>query len=77
MAATSCVGLLITATPKKILLAVLSPHSTHTLQPLDVVVFSPLSKYHSQELNRYLHQSQELISVKKGDFYSNVLVSVE
>jgi hypothetical protein len=55
MAATSCVGLLITTTPKKILLAVLSPYSTHTLQPLDVVVFSPLSKYHSQELNRYLH----------------------
>jgi hypothetical protein len=54
---------------KKILLAVFPPHSTHTLQPLDVVVFSPLSNYYSQELNRHLHQSQGLIGVKKGDFF--------
>jgi hypothetical protein len=54
---------------KKILLAVFPPHSTHTLQPLDVVMFSPLSKHYTQELNRHLHRSQGLISVKKGDFF--------
>jgi hypothetical protein len=40
---------------KKILLAVFPPHSTHTLQPLDVVLFSSLSNNYSQELNRHLH----------------------
>jgi hypothetical protein len=54
---------------KKILLAIFPPHSTHTLQPLDVVMFSPLSKYYSQELDRHLHQSQGLIGVKKGDVF--------
>ena len=44
------------------------PHSTHTLQPLDVVMFSPLSKAYSAELSRHLHRSQGLIAVKKGDF---------
>jgi hypothetical protein len=54
---------------KKILLAVFPPHSTHTLQPLDVVMFSPLSKHYSQDLDRHLNQSQALIGVKKRDFF--------
>jgi hypothetical protein len=54
---------------KKILLAVFLPHSTHTLQPLDVVLFSPLSYNYTHELNRYLHQSQGLIGLKKRDFF--------
>lgn len=54
---------------KKILLAVFPPHSTHTLQPLDVVLFSPLSYNYSHELNQHLHQSQALIGVKKRDFF--------
>ncbi|KNG52878.1 pogo transposable [Stemphylium lycopersici] len=54
---------------KKILLAVYPPHSTHTLQPLDVVMFSPLAKAYSQELDRHLHRSQGLIAVKKRDFF--------
>jgi hypothetical protein len=54
---------------RKILLAVFPPHSTHTLQPLDVVLFSLLSNYYSQELNRHLHQSQGLIGIKKGDCF--------
>jgi hypothetical protein len=33
------------------------------------VLFSPLSNYYSQELDRHLHQSQELIGVKKGNFF--------
>jgi hypothetical protein len=54
---------------KKILLAVFPPHSTHTLQPLNVVLFSPLLNNYLQELNRNLHQLQGLIGVKKSDFF--------
>jgi hypothetical protein len=48
---------------------VLPPHSTHSLQPLDVVLFSPLSKEYSAELIRYFHRSQGLVPVRKGDFF--------
>jgi hypothetical protein len=39
----------------RILLAIFSPHATHSLQPLDVVLFAPLLKSYSQELDRHLH----------------------
>jgi hypothetical protein len=39
------------------------------LQPLDVVLFSPLSTAYSRELSEHLHRSQGLIGVKKGDFF--------
>ena len=54
----------------KILLAVFPPHATHTLQPLDVGLFSPLSSNYSRELDRHLGRSQGLIGVNKGDFFS-------
>jgi hypothetical protein len=54
----------------KILLMVLPPHSTHTLQPLDVVMFKPLSQAYLNELTTHLHNTQGLIAVKKGDFFS-------
>jgi hypothetical protein len=53
----------------KILLAVLPPHSTHTLQPLDKVIFKPLSSAYSKELTTYLHSGQGLSVVKKSDFF--------
>jgi hypothetical protein len=53
----------------KILLVIFPPHSTHSLQPLDVVMFKPLSTAYSNELLLYLHQSQGLLTVKKGDFF--------
>jgi hypothetical protein len=53
----------------RILLAIFPPHATHSLQPLDVVLFAPLSKYYSQELDRYLHRSQGLTRVTKRDFF--------
>jgi hypothetical protein len=53
----------------KILLAIFPPHSTHSLQPLDVVLFSPLSTAYSNELTKHLHRSQGLIGVKKRDFF--------
>jgi hypothetical protein len=37
---------------QKILLAVFLSHATHTLQPLDVVLFSPLSSHYSHELDQ-------------------------
>jgi hypothetical protein len=53
----------------RILLMVFPPHSTHTLQPLDVVLFHPLAQAYSAELTTYLHRAQGLISIKKGDFF--------
>jgi hypothetical protein len=53
----------------KILLAILPPHSTHTLQPLDVVMFKPLSTAYSKELTIHLHSSQGLSVIKKSDFF--------
>ncbi|RYN16665.1 hypothetical protein AA0119_g13177 [Alternaria tenuissima] len=53
----------------KILLAILPPHSTHTLQPLDVVMFKPLSTAYSKELTTHLHSGQGLSVIKKSDFF--------
>ncbi|KAF7576139.1 hypothetical protein PtrM4_003790 [Pyrenophora tritici-repentis] len=53
----------------RILLMILPPHSTHTLQPLDVVLFKPLSQAYSNELTNHLHKAQGLIPIKKGDFF--------
>tara|TARA_R110002003_G_scaffold2994_1_gene24748 strand:+ start:5136 stop:5402 length:267 start_codon:yes stop_codon:yes gene_type:complete len=53
----------------KILLAIFPSHATHRLQPLDVVMFKPLSSSYSKELTAYLHRSQGLLSLAKGDFF--------
>ena len=55
---------------KRIILAVLPPHSTQTLQPLDVVCFKPLSSHYASELDDHLQQSQGLSPLSKGDFFS-------
>jgi hypothetical protein len=54
---------------KRILIMVFPSHSTHTLQPLDVGMFGPLSRAYSSELARFQQQSQGLLQVKKADFY--------
>jgi hypothetical protein len=41
----------------KIIPAILPPHSTYTLQPLNVVIFKPLSTANLKELTTYLHNS--------------------
>jgi hypothetical protein len=38
----------------RIILAIIPPHSTHTLQPLDVVMFKSLSSAYSKELSNHL-----------------------
>jgi hypothetical protein len=53
----------------KIMIAVYPPHSTHTLQPLDVVCFSPLAGNYSKALTEHLHNAQSLVPIKKGDFF--------
>jgi hypothetical protein len=57
------------AVQKRILIMVFPSHSTHTLQPLDVGLFGPLSRYYSSELSWFQQQSQGLLQVKKADFY--------
>jgi hypothetical protein len=53
----------------RILLSIFPPHSTHTLQPLDVVMFKPLSSAYSKELAYHQHQALGLNPIKKGDFF--------
>jgi hypothetical protein len=44
------------------------PYATHTLQPLDVVMFKSLSSQYSKNLTNYTHQSLGILLIKKGDF---------
>jgi hypothetical protein len=53
----------------RILVSMFPPHSTHTLQPLDVVCFKPLSGAYTYSLMRHLHRTQGLVALKKGDFF--------
>jgi hypothetical protein len=53
----------------RILIAVFPPHATQALQPLDVVMFKPLSTAYTTNLSTYLHYSQGLVPIKKGDSF--------
>jgi hypothetical protein len=53
----------------RIILGVLPPHSTHTLQPLDVVMFKPLSSAYTKALTIHLQRSLRLVLISKGDFF--------
>jgi hypothetical protein len=53
-----------------ILIAVLPPHCTHRLQPLDVSVFRPLANYYSQGLDEYIRRSLGVSRVSKKAFLS-------
>jgi hypothetical protein len=64
------------ATRNRMLVMVFPSHSTHTLQPLDVGVFGPLSSYYSSELSRIQQQSQGLLSVRKSRFLWLIQVSI-
>jgi hypothetical protein len=55
----------------RIFLMIFPPHSTHSLQPLDVVLFAPLSRHYTKELTHYLQQTPGLTRITKRDFYSN------
>jgi hypothetical protein len=54
---------------KQILLVIFSPHATHTLQPLDVVLYNSLSGNYCKALTTYRYISLGLLTVKKGAFF--------
>ena len=53
----------------RILLAIYPPHATHTLQPLDVCLFRPLSQAYSNQLTAFMDQCQGFTSITKRDFF--------
>jgi hypothetical protein len=53
----------------KILLIIYLPQATHTLQPLDVVMFRSLSFNYKEILSTQVQDSQGLLPVKKMDFF--------
>jgi hypothetical protein len=61
----------------RILLAVYPPHSTHTLQPLDVVMFKPLSSAYSNQVAAFIERCQGLTSMSKRDFYPMFIAAWE
>jgi hypothetical protein len=61
----------------RILLAIYPPHSTHTLQPLDVVMFKPLSSAYSAQVASFMERSQGLTSISKRDFYPMFMAAWE
>jgi hypothetical protein len=54
----------------RILVLVYPPHSTYTLQPLDVVMFKPLASAYTKSLTNYTQQSQGLVLIKIGYFFT-------
>jgi hypothetical protein len=61
----------------QILLAIYPPHVTHTLQPLDVVMFKPLSSAYSAQLAGFIERCQGLTSMSKRDFYPMFIAAWE
>jgi hypothetical protein len=53
----------------RILLAIFPAHSTHTLQPLDVAIFSPLSTAYTERLDDFIKASQGFTRLTKSDFF--------
>jgi hypothetical protein len=53
----------------RIWLAIFPAHATHTLQPLDVSLFRPLSQAYTDELNKSIQESQGLTRIRKRDFF--------
>ena len=54
----------------RILVLVYPPHATHTLQPLDVSCFKPLSQSYSNELIYHNHNTKGWLPTGKADFIS-------
>ena len=54
---------------KSLLLLVFPPDSTHTLQPLDVVMSAPLAGTYSRALSQFMDKCQRLSSITKWDFF--------
>ena len=50
-------------------MAVLPPHTTHWLQPLDVGIFSPLSNAYTKQLDDWLEASYDMTGMQKQEFW--------
>jgi hypothetical protein len=61
----------------RILLMNYPPHSTHTLQPLDVVMFKPLSSAYLSQVADFMERCQGLTSMSKRDFYPMFMAAWE
>ncbi len=59
----------------RIILAIFPPHSTHRLQPLDVVIFSPLATAYSNALDGFLRDSLGFTYMTKRHFWRLFAVS--
>ena len=53
-----------------ILLSILFPHFTHRLQPLDVVIFSPLATAYSKQIDAFIQSSCGFGCITKHAFWS-------
>jgi len=53
----------------EILLAILPPHSTHRLQPLDVGIFGPLANAYSNEIDQVIQSSRGFSRITKSSFW--------
>ena len=53
-----------------ILLAILPPHSTHRLQPLDIAIFSPLATAYSKQIDAFIQSSRGFGRITKRVFWS-------
>ena len=53
----------------RILLAIFPAYATHTLQPLDVALFSPLSNAYTKQLDDFINDSQGFTRLTKRDFF--------
>jgi hypothetical protein len=52
----------------KILSMTCPPHSTHSVQQLDVGIFRPLATAYSKQLEEFLQKSMDLSHITKRDF---------
>jgi hypothetical protein len=48
---------------------VFPPHTTYTLQPLNVVMFKPLASAYSEALIDYTQKTQGLVPIQIADFF--------
>jgi hypothetical protein len=53
------------------------PHSTHALQPLDVVMFKPFSSAYSGQVATFMERCQGLTSMSKRNFYPMFMAAWE
>jgi hypothetical protein len=54
----------------RIILGIYPPHSTHTLQPLDVALFRPLSQAYSERLTAWIAKTEGFSNIQKRHFFT-------